>query len=139
VWTPEFAAAGWILDLDRFHASTADFFPAAVAANRWNGVLHALPWFIDVRMLYWRTDLISHPPENVDELERLALRAQEQGVPLGLVWQRCTTSAPSAVESLRRMAGSSSTLVRVTRCSRRSRARRDRRTAGGDDDPSRPH
>lgn len=88
VWTPEFAGAGWILDLDRFHAPTADFFPAAVAANRWNGTLYALPWFIDVGMLYWRTDLMSHPPVDIDDLERLAARAiAEHGVPFGLVWQ----------------------------------------------------
>ena len=88
VWTPEFAAAGWILDLDRFHAPTSDFFPTAVAANRWNGVLYALPWFIDVGMLYWRTDLISRPPASIDDLERLATMAKaEHGVAFGLVWQ----------------------------------------------------
>src|SRR5262245_21548597 len=88
VWTPEFAAAGWILDLDRFHPPTADFFPAAVAANRWNGMLYALPWFVDVGMLYWRTDLVSRPPVDIDDLERLAARAKgERGVPFGLVWQ----------------------------------------------------
>jgi multiple sugar transport system substrate-binding protein len=88
VWTPEFAAAGWILDLDQFHAPTADFFPAAVAANRWNGVLYALPWFLDVGMLYWRTDLISHPPASIDDLEKLATVAtRERGLPFGLVWQ----------------------------------------------------
>src|SRR6188474_1372578 len=53
VWTPEFAAAGWILDLDRFGVATDDFFPAALAANRWNGRIYALPWFVDVGMLYW--------------------------------------------------------------------------------------
>lgn len=88
VWTPEFAGAGWILDLDQFHAPTADFFPATIAANRWNGALYALPWFIDVGMLYWRTDLMSHPPVDVNDLERLAARAtDEHGVPFGLVWQ----------------------------------------------------
>jgi len=88
VWTPEFAAAGWIQDLDQFHVPTEDFFPAAVAANRWNGAVYALPWFIDVGMLYWRTDLMAHPPVDVDDLERLAARARaEHGVPFGLVWQ----------------------------------------------------
>ena len=88
VWTSEFAAAGWILDLDRFHAPTGDFFPAAVAANRWNGTLYALPWFVDVGMLYWRTDLMSDPPIDLADLERLAARATgQQGLPFGLVWQ----------------------------------------------------
>jgi multiple sugar transport system substrate-binding protein len=88
VWTPEFAAAGWILGLDQFHVPTSDFFPAAVAANRWKGVLYALPWFIDVGMLYWRTDLMPDPPADIDDLERLAGIAQaETGVRFGLVWQ----------------------------------------------------
>ncbi|HEX5110012.1 MAG TPA: ABC transporter substrate-binding protein [Vicinamibacterales bacterium] len=88
VWTPEFAAAGWIVDLDQFHASTSDFFPAAVAANRWKGAVYALPWFIDVGMLYWRSDLVARPPVDIDDLERLASAATAQhGVPFGLVWQ----------------------------------------------------
>ena len=88
VWTPEFAAAGWILGLDQFHPPTSEFFPAAVDANRWNGTLYALPWFIDVGMLYWRTDLMSDPPATIDDLERLAtLARQEHGMPFGLVWQ----------------------------------------------------
>src|SRR5215210_7694853 len=36
IWTPEFAAAGWILDLDRFHPATGDFFPATIVENQWN-------------------------------------------------------------------------------------------------------
>jgi ABC-type glycerol-3-phosphate transport system substrate-binding protein len=51
IWTSEFAAAGWIAGLDRFHPRVEQFFPAAVTANRWNGALYALPWFIDVGML----------------------------------------------------------------------------------------
>ena len=30
IWTPEFAAAGWILPLDRFASDTADFFPVTI-------------------------------------------------------------------------------------------------------------
>ena len=61
IWTPEFAAAGWILPLDRFDPDTAAFFPATIRANRWQDPLFALPWFVDVGMLYWRTDLVSAP------------------------------------------------------------------------------
>ena len=45
-----------------------DFSPATVAANRWNGALYALPWFVDVGMLYWRTDLVPAAPRDLDEL-----------------------------------------------------------------------
>jgi multiple sugar transport system substrate-binding protein len=31
IWTPEFAAAGWLLPLDRFEPDVGDFFPATLA------------------------------------------------------------------------------------------------------------
>jgi multiple sugar transport system substrate-binding protein len=89
VWTPEFAAAGWILPLDRFDPQRAEFFPATVEANTWQGELFALPWFVDVGMLYWRTDLLDQPPATMDELLALARRGMAgAGTPSrGIVWQ----------------------------------------------------
>lgn len=88
IWTPEFAAAGWVLPLDRFAPDTAGFFDATVQANRWDGELFALPWFVDVGMLYWRTDLMDRPPASFSELSRLAGRAREvEGLSFGFVWQ----------------------------------------------------
>jgi multiple sugar transport system substrate-binding protein len=50
--------------------------------------VYALPWFIEVGMLYWRTDLIADPPVDVHDLERLAAVAKaKHDVPFGLVWQ----------------------------------------------------
>jgi multiple sugar transport system substrate-binding protein len=88
IWTPEFAAAGWILALDRFKPDVAGFFPAAIAANRWDGRLYALPWFVDVGMLYWRTDLMRDPPRDFGELTRVSLEARSTGATAsGFVWQ----------------------------------------------------
>jgi len=88
VWTPEFAAAGWILDLDRFHPQVEDFFPATLTANHWNSALYALPWFVDAGMLYWRADVIARPPADVDDLRRLATDGmRDHGIPFGFVWQ----------------------------------------------------
>ncbi|MBX6330235.1 MAG: ABC transporter substrate-binding protein [Gemmatimonadaceae bacterium] len=89
VWTPEFAAAGWILPLDRFRPSRASFFPATIEANEWAGKLYALPWFADVGLLYWRTDLVDHEPRSLDDLVTLAQRAMARpnGPPYGIVWQ----------------------------------------------------
>ena len=87
VWTAEFAAAGWILPLDRFRPSTEDFFPASLEANRWQGRLFALPWFMDVGMLYWRTDLVPRAPVSLDELARFAHAGISDEVPYGIVWQ----------------------------------------------------
>jgi len=88
IWTPEFAAAGWILPLDRFAPDTAAFFPATMKADRWDGTLYALPWFVDVGMLYWRSDLFDHPPASLTELSDMAARARsDAGLPFGVVWQ----------------------------------------------------
>ncbi|HET9194426.1 MAG TPA: extracellular solute-binding protein, partial [Vicinamibacterales bacterium] len=37
IWIAEFAAAGWVLPLDRFAPDADDFVPAALEAARWNG------------------------------------------------------------------------------------------------------
>jgi multiple sugar transport system substrate-binding protein len=88
VWTSEFAAAGWIRALDEFRPASAEFFAAAVAANRWQGRLYALPWFIDVGMLYWRTDQMPAPPGSLAELTRVSKALMADGrVRFGLVWQ----------------------------------------------------
>ncbi|HEX2191220.1 MAG TPA: ABC transporter substrate-binding protein [Longimicrobiaceae bacterium] len=89
VWTPEFAAAGWILPLDRYGPPRADLFPASLEANTWRDTLYALPWFMDVGMLYWRTDLVPTAPRTLDELEAQARRARPGTAPprRGIVWQ----------------------------------------------------
>ena len=74
VWTPEFAAAGWILPLGRFAPETAGFFAATIAANRWDGELHAVPWFVDVGLLYRRTDLVPEEPRDLAALAGAARR-----------------------------------------------------------------
>ena len=88
VWTPEFAAAGWIRPLDEFHPNTHDLFTSTVAANRWKNALYALPWFVDVGMLYWRTDLMTAPPPTFQDLVGTAKAIQaSHGIPFGFVWQ----------------------------------------------------
>ena len=88
VWTAEFAAAGWIASLDGYQPAVHEFFPAAVAADRWNGRLFALPWFVDVGMLYRRTDLVPTAPASLDDLSAFASDAQRaHEVPFGIVWQ----------------------------------------------------
>ena len=87
-WTAELAGAGWILPLDTFAPDVDDFIPAAIAAARWRGSLYALPWFVDLGLLYWRTDLLSAPPRSLSELRDTARRLRETGATrFGLVWQ----------------------------------------------------
>lgn len=87
VWVPELARAGWIADL------TADFPPAAMAADMLPAVAEAVvvdgrtlavPWFIDVGLLYYRSDLVPRAPRTFDELERFALDAKSRAASQGL-------------------------------------------------------
>src|SRR5688572_23079216 len=88
IWTPEFAAAGWILPLNQFLPDTAAFFHSTIAANQWRDSLYALPWFIDVGMLYWRTDLMAKPPATFIELVQQGRKARQgRRLRYGYVWQ----------------------------------------------------
>ena len=89
VWTPEFAAAGWVLPLEKYGPTKSDFFPATITANTWAGKLYALPWFADVGLLYRRTDLVPREPATLEELVADAQRAEAQrgGPRYGLVSQ----------------------------------------------------
>jgi multiple sugar transport system substrate-binding protein len=89
IWTSEFAAAGWIRPLDAYSPTPSDFFPAAIEANSWDDKLYAIPWYVGVGLLYWRTDLVDHAPRSLDELVAQAKRAMAApgGPPYGFVWQ----------------------------------------------------
>src|SRR5207253_1071954 len=89
VWTPEFAAAGWVLPLDRYGPGKSEFFPATISANTWAGKLYALPWFADVGLLYRRTDLVSREPKTLEELvsDAQSAMARRGGPRYGIVFQ----------------------------------------------------
>jgi ABC-type sugar transport system permease subunit/ABC-type glycerol-3-phosphate transport system substrate-binding protein len=82
VWTPELAAAGWLLPVEI--ADEDAFLPAAIEADRWNGQLYAVPLFVDTGVLYWRTDLVDHAPATFEEMEQMA---RARSVRYGIVWQ----------------------------------------------------
>jgi len=91
IWVPEFARAGWIADLssafppDRMRA---EFAPAPAEVCTWGGRTHAVPWFIDVGVLFYRTDLVPVPPRTYAELRAsaLAVRARDPRN-VGYTWQ----------------------------------------------------
>jgi multiple sugar transport system substrate-binding protein len=88
IWTAEFASAQWIMPLDRFQPDTGDFFPGTVQACRYDGKVYALPWFVDVGMLYYRTDMIDAPPTTLQALADQASTAMKKyNVSQGFVWQ----------------------------------------------------
>jgi multiple sugar transport system substrate-binding protein len=96
IWVPEFARAGWILDLTAsVPAAERDaHFPAAIEPARQDGRLWALPWFMNVGLLYYRSDLLAkygfRPPETYAELVEQARRIRAgEGDPRldGYLWQ----------------------------------------------------
>lgn len=96
IWVPEFARAGWLLDLTPFLApgELEPHFPAAVEAATHAGRLWAIPWIMNVGLLYYRADLLAkyglRPPESYDELvdQVRRIRAGEVDPRLdGFLWQ----------------------------------------------------
>jgi multiple sugar transport system substrate-binding protein len=96
IWVPEFARAGWLLDLTDSLApgELEAHFPAAAAAARWNGRVWALPWNFNVGLLYYRADLLARhglvPPRTDAELTHAVrvVQAAERDRKLdGYVWQ----------------------------------------------------
>jgi len=61
IWVPEFARAGWLLDLSPFlpGGELVGHFPSAVEAGTWDGRIWAMPWFMNVGLLYYRADLLA--------------------------------------------------------------------------------
>ena len=96
IWVPEFARAGWLLDLTDALApgELTQHFPAAGEAARWNGRVWALPWTFNVGILYYRADLLARhglgPPRTDAELAHAVrvVQAAERDPRLeGYVWQ----------------------------------------------------
>ena len=78
IWTPEFAAAGWVRPLTQYGPASSEFFPATIEANTWAGKLYALPWFDDVGLLYRRTDLVPNEPKTLEEMVASARTAMSR-------------------------------------------------------------
>jgi multiple sugar transport system substrate-binding protein len=76
-WIPEFVALRAIEPLDERlrgwpEAALADFFPGILATNRLDDRTYALPWYVDTRLFFYRTDLLSaagfvEPPATWDD------------------------------------------------------------------------
>jgi multiple sugar transport system substrate-binding protein len=96
IWVAEFARAGWLLDLSPFLApdTLAPYFPSAAQAAVHAGRIWALPWNMNVGLLYYRSDLLAKhgfaPPRTWDELvsQVRRIKAGESDPRLeGYLWQ----------------------------------------------------
>src|SRR6267143_2172778 len=96
VWVAEFARAGWLLDLSPWvtRAELAPHFPSTIEPATWNGRVWAMPWLMNVGVLYYRTDLLAKyrlpPPRTWEALVDQVVRvrgAERDGRLDGVVWQ----------------------------------------------------
>lgn len=96
-WMGEFASAG------AFDPTPANFDPEAFFEGAWNttvvqGTSYAVPWYVETRLIYYRTDLaeeagFSEPPGTWEELKQMAQGMVDAGAEVGLALQPGGTGA----------------------------------------------
>lgn len=79
----EFASLGVLEPVDTEKFDEEDFFPAAWEGNVVDGEVYGVPWYVDTRVLYYRTDLaeeagIEKAPATWKEMSALAAAYQEK-------------------------------------------------------------
>ena len=94
IWISEFAGAGWSAPLNDYFGPSvqAEYFPGVINACTYDGAMHALPWYLDAGMLYYRKDLLDaaniKPPSSWSELVTAAQQLLKAGkVTDGFNWQ----------------------------------------------------
>ncbi|HLI91583.1 MAG TPA: ABC transporter substrate-binding protein [Ktedonobacteraceae bacterium] len=89
IWPAEFGANGWTVPLDdKWPASErANYLPGPLKGCTYNGKLWAAPYRTDVGLIYYRTDVISTPPNTWDDLTNMAKAASPSKTKFGYVWQ----------------------------------------------------
>ncbi|BAT52944.1 extracellular solute-binding protein family 1 [Nostoc sp. NIES-3756] len=94
IWTPKFAAAGWLLPLDDriSQQELAAFSAKDVEGGRYQDKLYRIPMRSDAGMLYYREDLLQQaglkPPETFADLMQISQTLQKKDkVNWGYLWQ----------------------------------------------------
>lgn len=91
IWIPEFVAAGWLCAIDGIHKDR--YLDIINKVDVYNNQLYAVPWNIDVGLLYYRKDLLEKygyegPPKYWDQLVEMAKKVQADKPNLwGFLWQ----------------------------------------------------
>ncbi|HEY9906187.1 MAG TPA: ABC transporter substrate-binding protein [Thermosynechococcaceae cyanobacterium] len=94
IWTPKFAAAGWLKDLTNEFSpqELAAFSSADVNGGKFQNKLYRIPTRSDAGVLYYRKDLLEKngfgTPQNLEEMTRVAKTLQDKKqVRWGYLWQ----------------------------------------------------
>ncbi|WP_410771372.1 sugar ABC transporter substrate-binding protein [Fontibacillus sp. BL9] len=88
-WIPEFASAGALLDMAPYiekypELKTENFFDGAIQTTQYDGVTVGIPWYVETRGLFYRTDLLAevgYPegPQTWDELKEAGKKLAARG------------------------------------------------------------
>src|SRR5579864_2297124 len=87
-WAGEFSKLNAMDDVPS-SINKSDFYQAAIDAGSYNGKLVGVPWYVDTRVLYYRTDLaqqagINQAPQTWDDLNKLAQAYHNGGAKYGI-------------------------------------------------------
>ena len=82
-WTPEFAEAGWISPwpADKAQAIKSGTLDTMIKTATWKGKLYSAPFNTNTQLLWYRKDLVDHPPQTWDEMLQMADQLKQQGKP----------------------------------------------------------
>ncbi len=86
-WPAQFAIPGWLAPIDQYASKSylSQFWPSAQAIGQVNGKLYGIQRYMDIGMLYYRTDLVDKyggsVPQTSDQMENMArqILAKEGG------------------------------------------------------------
>ena len=88
-WIPEFADAGALMDLTPYfeeypEIDPANFSEGSVETAKYEDKIVGVPWYIDTRVLYYRSDLLEEvgydeAPKTWEELSDVAQKLSERG------------------------------------------------------------
>ncbi|WP_163527052.1 sugar ABC transporter substrate-binding protein [Halobacillus ihumii] len=88
-WVAEFAEAGALMDLSEYvedYPSFAkeNYFNGSVSTMKYDDQIVGIPWYVDTRVLYYRTDLLKEagyeePPKTWEELKAAATKLADRG------------------------------------------------------------
>lgn len=83
-WTPSFAEAGALLELDSYVEKAGlgeDMVDSLAEAGTYDDVLYGMPWYAGVRSIVYRTDVFKKagvkPPKNWDELVQVGEKLEQ--------------------------------------------------------------
>ncbi|MDR6125288.1 multiple sugar transport system substrate-binding protein [Bacillus sp. SLBN-46] len=90
IWPAEFAAADWIIPLDKYFKkeSRSEFLKGPIEGVTYKDKVYAAPWYTDAGVLFYRSDIVKTPPKTWDELIQMSKDGSgKNGTEYGFVYQ----------------------------------------------------